>query len=397
MIGLIAGDIMGSVFESIQVKRKDVRIIEQCSRFTDDTVLALAVADAIMSKRPYDEVIREYGAKYPDAGYGAGFYKWLHSVEHKPYNSYGNGSAMRVGPVGLLFSTKDRVLIEARKTAEITHNHPRGIAGAQATALAVHLAYIGKSKEEIRDTVQKVFGYNLTRTLEEIRKDYTFQMSCDNTVPEALAAFLESESVEDSIRNAISLGGDSDTLAAIAGVIAEAYFKQVPSETVALVIKKLDVPLLKKLIEVYNFLEYNETKNEIRRLANAYLDLVNLQTEAVFRLSPLSNTLLVDFARFSSRNDPSKDIERLDQFNFENFVFDFTNYHGGFSAPQVGLLLLVIRKKRKAFLVNISHWVRDFLKGRDINQMVDVFETVEGVFKYLNEKTKIEMHELMLM
>lgn len=397
MIGLIAGDIMGSVFESIQVKRKDLRIIEQSSRFTDDTVLALAVADAIMSKRPYEEVILEYAAKYPDAGYGAGFYRWLHSIERKPYNSYGNGSAMRVGPVGLLFSSVDMVLTEARKSAEITHNHPRGIAGAQATALAVHLAYIGKSKEEIRDIVQKKFSYNLSRTLEEIRKDYSFQMSCDNTVPEALIAFIESESVEDSIRNAISLGGDSDTLAAIAGAIAEAHFKHVSSETIALVIKKLDLPLLEKLIAVYDYLAYDDTRKEIKRLANAYLDLVNTRKESVYRLSPLSDTLLVDFARFSSRSDPKTEIEQLNQFNFNNYVFDFTEYQGGFSAPQVGLLALVLRKKRRVFLVNISHWVRDFLKGRDINQMVDVFETVDAVYKYLNHKTKLEIHKLMLM
>ena len=397
MIGLIAGDIMGSLFEHIQVKRKDVGILEQCSRFTDDTVLAIAIADAIISKQPYEQMVIEYGSRYPDAGYGAGFYRWLHSIERKPYNSFGNGAAMRVGPVGLLFASADEVVSEAKRTAQITHNHPRGIAGAQATALAVHLAYIGKGKRIIRDTIQEQFGYNLTRTLDEIRKDYSFDMSCDRTVPEALTAFLESESVEDSIRNAISLGGDSDTLAAIAGVIAEAHFKQVSPSTIALVIKKLDAPLLDKLVDVYDSLTYDSTRSEISRLERTYRKLVSPSTQAVYRPSPLSDTLLVNFARFNARGNPSADIELLDQFNYENYLFDFSNYQDGFSAPQVGHILAPSRKKRRSFLINVPLWIRDFLKGRDANQMVDVFETAEAVYTYLKEKTTIQMQQLVIM
>ena len=395
MIGGIAGDIMGSVFEHIQVKRKDVTIIDQSSRFTDDTVLSIAVADAILSKRPYKDVILEYGLKYPNAGYGAGFHKWLYSTEHAPYNSYGNGSAMRVGPVGLLFTSQDMILSEAKKSAEVTHNHPRGILGAQAVAMAVHLAYTGKTKEEIRDTVKKMFGYDLTRTLQQIREDYSFQMSCDKTVPEALTAFLESNSVEDAIRNSISLGGDSDTIATIAGVIAEAYFKHVSRDTIALVVKKLDKPLVEEVIAVYEVLAYDNTRSDIRELADLYSRLLPGKSDAVYQVSRLSNTVLVNFSGFNARSEPSREIDQLDLFNFEYYVFDLTNYRGGFSAPQVGLLLLPLRKKRGVFLTNIPHWVREFLKGRDIGQFVSVFDTVTDVYRYLNEKTKTEFESLL--
>ncbi len=391
MIGGIAGDIMGSVFEHIQVKRKDVRIIDQTSRFTDDTVLSIAVADAILSTRPYKDVILEYGLKYPKAGYGAGFHKWLHSIEHAPYNSYGNGSAMRVGPIGLLFASKDRVLSEARKSAEITHNHPSGIQGAQATALAVHLAYTGKKKEAIRETIQKMFGYDLTRTLQEIREDYSFQVSCDQTVPEAITAFLESDSVEDAIRNAISLGGDSDTLATIAGVIAEAYFKELLKSTIAFVVKKLDKHLMEKVINVYNVLSYDNIRRDITDLANLYSNLLTDGSNGTYQVSRLSNTVIVDFNEFNSRSEPPKDIDQLNLFDFENYVFDLSNYRGDFSAPQMGLLSIPLRKKRNVLLINIPYRIRDFLKGRGIGQFIDIFDTIDGVYNYLNEKTKVEL------
>jgi ADP-ribosylglycohydrolase len=200
-----------------------------CS-FTDDTVLTVAIAEAILSGRPYLETIREIGRRYPNAGYGGLFHRSLHSEDSRPYNSWGNGSAMRVSPIGFAFQDEATVLEEAARTAEITHNHPQGIKGAQATALAVFLARTGRTKEEIRRTIQAQFGYALERTVDDIRPMYSFDESCERTAPEAIVAFLDSSSYEDAIRNAISLGGDSDTLACITGGIAEAFYGHVPSE-----------------------------------------------------------------------------------------------------------------------------------------------------------------------
>ena len=228
MIGAIAGDIIGSVYERYPIKTKDFPLFHQHCRFTDDTVLTIAVADAILRGRPYDQSVREIGRRYPDAGYGGSFIGWLYSDHPQPYNSWGNGAAMRVSPVGFAFNTEAEVLSEAAKTAGISHNHPEGVKGAQATALSVYLARMGHSKEEIREKISQGFGYNLHRTLDDIRPTYAFDISCQGTVPEAIIAFLDSRSYEDAVRNAISLGGDSDTLACIAGGIAEAFYRDVP-------------------------------------------------------------------------------------------------------------------------------------------------------------------------
>ena len=166
----------------------------------------------------------ETGRGYPDAGYGGTFIRWLFSNEPKPYNSWGNGAAMRVSPVGFAFDTVDAVLEEAARTAKISHNHPEGVKGAQATALSVFLARTTRDKKNIRREVAQRFGYDLDRTVDDIRPSYSFDVSCQGTVPEAILAFLDSDSYEDAVRNAISLGGDSDTLACIAGGIAEAYY-----------------------------------------------------------------------------------------------------------------------------------------------------------------------------
>jgi ADP-ribosylglycohydrolase len=228
MIGAIAGDIIGSVYEGYPIKTKDFPLFHPNCRFTDDSVLTVAVAKAIMDKSDYLSAIREIGQKYPDAGYGGSFIYWLFSGNPKPYNSWGNGSAMRVSPVGFAFDSVEKVLDEAGKSAEITHNHPEGIKGARATALAVFLARTTRDKKHIREEIQLIFGYTLERNLDEIRPQYHFDVSCQGTVPEAITAFLESESYEDAIRNAVSLGGDSDTLACITGGIAEAYYGGVP-------------------------------------------------------------------------------------------------------------------------------------------------------------------------
>lgn len=230
MIGAIAGDIIGSVYEHRPIKTKDFPLFKPHSRFTDDTVLTIAIADAILHNRSYLESIRYFAGKYPYAGYGGKFIQWLFNPRPEPYNSWGNGSAMRVSPVGFAFQTEDEVLLHAKKSAEITHNHSEGVKGAQATALAVFLARTTHSRKEIRKEISLRFQYNLNRSIDEIRPDYSFDISCQGTVPEAVISFLESESYEDAIRNAISLGGDSDTLACITGGIAEAFYGEVPSE-----------------------------------------------------------------------------------------------------------------------------------------------------------------------
>ncbi|MEW6265848.1 MAG: ADP-ribosylglycohydrolase family protein [Thermodesulfobacteriota bacterium] len=228
MLGAIAGDIIGSVYEPRPIKTKDFPLFSPRCTFTDDTVLTVAVAEAILTGRSYFETIRQIGRRYPRAGYGGSFIQWLFAEDPRPYHSWGNGSAMRVSPVGFAFQDEDIVLAEAARTAEITHDHTEGIKGAQATALAVFLARRGQAKEKIRKEIMAQFDYDLDRTVDEVRPQYSFDISCQGTVPEAIIAFLDSTSYEDAIRNAISLGGDSDTLACITGGIAEAFYGGVP-------------------------------------------------------------------------------------------------------------------------------------------------------------------------
>lgn len=250
MIGAIAGDIIGSVYEHDPVKTKDFPLFDKQCRFTDDTVLTVAVADAILSERPYQAAVREIGQRHPHAGYGGSFIKWLHSPDPRPYNSWGNGAAMRVSPVGFAFSTENEVLAQAEQTAAITHNHPEGIKGAQATALAVFLARTGHDKAFIRNRIMHDFSYDLNRTIDGIRPGYRFDISCQGTVPEAIIAFLDADSWEDTIRNAVSLGGDSDTLACIAGGIAEAFYRKIPQQVRARVEQTLS-PDLWKITEAF--------------------------------------------------------------------------------------------------------------------------------------------------
>jgi len=227
MLGAIIGDIIGSTYEFNNAKDYNFDPFPPGSDFTDDTVLTIAVADAIINKRPYGETIREYAIRWPNRGYGGMFRRWYHMDDPQPYNSYGNGSAMRVSPVGWAFETLDKTTDEARRSAECTHNHPEGIKGAESVAAAMFLARNGASKEEIKDLVKSRFQYDLSRSLADIRPSYRFNETCQETVPEALTCFLESESYEDAIRKAIWLGGDSDTMACITGGIAEAFYGMV--------------------------------------------------------------------------------------------------------------------------------------------------------------------------
>lgn len=247
MLGAIAGDIIGSVYESRPIKTTVFPLFQTGSRFTDDTVLTLAIAYAILEGEEYGKALKTFGRKYPRAGYGGHFYQWIFEEEVRLYNSWGNGSAMRVSPVGFAFESQKTVLREAEKSAEVSHNHPEGIKGAQATALAIYLAKKGERKETIREEVSRRFGYDLERTVAEIRPTYTFDVSCQGSIPEAMVAFLDAEDYEDAVRLAVSLGGDSDTLACIAGGIAQAHYGEIPEYIVRNTKERLTPHLLQVL------------------------------------------------------------------------------------------------------------------------------------------------------
>ena len=233
MYGAILGDMIGSPYEFDRgSKTKDFPLFSKNSTFTDDTVMTIAVAEAFLGAPDDEEQIRrrlirsmqEFGKRYPYAGFGGMFRFWLKSNDPKPYGSYGNGSAMRVSSVAWLYDDLQTVRRMARLSAEVTHNHPEGIKGAEATASAIFLARTGSTKAEIRAYIEENFQYDLSRTCDEIRPGYRHVESCQETVPEAITAFLEGESFEDVIRTAVSLGGDCDTLTAIAGSIAEGFY-----------------------------------------------------------------------------------------------------------------------------------------------------------------------------
>ena len=234
MLGAILGDMIGAPYEfDLSPKVKEFPLFGSRSEFTDDSVMTIAVAEALMDTLgKTDEEIRsaltasmqKWGRRYPDVGYGGMFYHWLRAKDPTPYGSFGNGSAMRVSSAGWLFGSLGETRRIARLTAEVTHNHPEGIKGAEATASAVFLARTGRSKEEIKAYIIREFGYDLSRTCDEIRPDYRHVESCQKTVPEAVTAFLEGTDFEDVIRTAVSLGGDCDTLTCIAGGMAEACY-----------------------------------------------------------------------------------------------------------------------------------------------------------------------------
>lgn len=230
MLGAIAGDITGSVFEHQPIKHSKFPLFSPESHFTDDTVLTLAIADSLLSGKSYAAALKQWGRRYPQAGYGQSFYQWLMSRCSVAYNSWGNGSAMRVSPIGWAYQSLDKTLEEARKSAEVTHNHPEGIKGAQTVAGCIYLGRQKESKTAIRDWAESFSGYNLQRSTAAIRPDYGFEISCQHSVPEAIICFLEGDSVEEAIRLAISLGGDADTQACISAALAHAYYGQVPEE-----------------------------------------------------------------------------------------------------------------------------------------------------------------------
>jgi len=239
LCGAIAGDMIGSVYEFRPIKEMDFPLFLDYSKFTDDTVMTVANADWLLTGDSLLGIMQDYGNRYPHAGYGGMFRSWLREDEPKPYNSFGNGSAMRVSPIGWAFDSLEETLDAAKRSAEVTHNHPEGIKGAQATAACVFLARTGKSKQEIKEYVESTFGYNLCRTCDEIRPNYHFDVTCQGSVPESIIAFLESTDFESAVRLAVSLGGDADTMGAITGGIAEAYYGGVPKHIRKEVLKRL--------------------------------------------------------------------------------------------------------------------------------------------------------------
>jgi ADP-ribosylglycohydrolase len=248
VLGAIAGDIIGSAYEWHKAESRDFPLVTDRSHFTDDSVMTCAVARAILDAREtgvepdYRGAMLDLGRRYPHAGYGGMFRGWLVSSDPQPYNSFGNGSAMRVSPVGFAYDDEDTVLRQARASALPTHDHPEGVKGAQAVALAVFLARKGAANEELRGRIAGEFGYDLQRTVEEIKSTYSFDVTCQGSVPEAIIAFLDASDFEDAVRNAIWLGGDADTQACIAGGIAEARWG-VPPEIGRAVRAKLPADL----------------------------------------------------------------------------------------------------------------------------------------------------------
>ncbi|MDR3299941.1 MAG: ADP-ribosylglycohydrolase family protein [Candidatus Accumulibacter sp.] len=261
MLGAIIGDICGSIYEFDNHKTdrpKTIDLLNPGCFYTDDTVLTCAVAEALFGfgeddrTHDYGAAIYRWANKYPGESYGGNFRHWFASSNPQPYNSYGNGSAMRVSPVGWAFDSLEETLAEAKKSADVTHNHPDGVKGAQATAAAIFMARKGASKQEIKTYTEKTFGYDLNRRSADIRPIYEFNESCQGTVPEAIIAFLESDDYPSAIQIAISLGGDTDTLACITGGIAEAFYRKIPKEITAFAKGKLDENMVRVIDKFYN-------------------------------------------------------------------------------------------------------------------------------------------------
>lgn len=235
LMGAILGDITGSIYEFNPHKQTDIALQDERMDYTDDTIMTIAVADWIINDKKHTKDVlvdrmKQWGHKYPHpmGAYGNMFAQWLRDINPRPYNSWGNGSAMRVSAVGFAFDTLDETLKVAKISAEVTHNHPEGIKGAQATAAAIFMARTGCDKNEIKRYISATFGYDLNRTCDDIRPTYGFDGSCQGTVPESIIAFLDSNDYEDALRLCISLGGDADTMGAITGAIAKAYYNTMP-------------------------------------------------------------------------------------------------------------------------------------------------------------------------
>ena len=267
ILGAICGDIVGSPFEFSPIKTKEFEFISDKSEFTDDTVMTIVnmlwlleitetkETDETVIKDKLIDLMHSIGVNYPNCGYGGHFYGWLVTKNREPYYSWGNGSGMRVSPVGWMFDTLDDVMKYAKISAEVTHNHLEGIKGAQAIASCVFLARQGKTKSEIKKFVEETFEYDLSRELKDFQKEYRFDVSCMGSVPEAIICFLESETYEDAIRNCVWLGGDCDTTGAMCGAIAEAFYGHLNEEITQNLMNKLDEPMKEIVIKFSKMIE----------------------------------------------------------------------------------------------------------------------------------------------
>ncbi len=332
MYGAILGDIIGSPYEfDMGDKTKDFPLFRADSMFTDDSVMTIAVADALLSDARDPERIKtllvysmkRWGRKIPDAGYGGMFYRWLFTDDPQPYGSFGNGSAMRVAAAGWLYDTLEKTREKARLTAEVTHNHPEGIKGAESVAAVIWLARKGKSKQEIREYVIKEFGYDLSRTCDEIRPGYHHVESCQQTVPEAITAFLEGESFEDVIRIAVSLGGDCDTLTCIAGSMAEAFYG-VPEELKEECRKRI-TPDMKEVLDRFD--KARDDKGTVllstSEAYNGYGESGNVDKEKLIEELLEKPCLVVDFL---PEQVPKRDARKY--FAVENYYLEPERYAG---------------------------------------------------------------------
>lgn len=261
MLGAIIGDIVGSPYEFNNIKTTVFHLFSRKSYYTDDTILTIAICDAVLKDIPFKDSLIWWANRYPSpyGDYGGLFRRWLCSDENEPYGSFGNGSAMRVSSIGWLYNSLVEVLIQAENSAIVTHNHPEGIKGAQATAAAIYMSRTGSSKQQIRNYIQEMFGYDLSRSIDKIRPHYTFDGSCQGTVPEAILCFLESTDFESAIRLAVSLGGDSDTLACITGSIAESYYQHIPLWMIRHAVKLLPYDIW---LVLYEFSKATRQKND---------------------------------------------------------------------------------------------------------------------------------------
>ena len=244
MIGALIGDIVGSVYEFDNQRSVDFSLFSASSTFTDDSVLTFATASVLLGKWDYASAYQDFARRYTGRGYGGNFWHWIYSDDPKPYNSLGNGSAMRVSPVGFAFESLEETLAEARRSAEVTHNHPEGIKGAQATAQVIFMSRKGASKAEIKQEIIQRYEYDLSRPLDLIREVNEFNETCPGSLPEAISVFLEGQDYENTIRLAVSIGGDTDTIACIAGGMAQAFFGSIPAGIVRAARARLNPELL---------------------------------------------------------------------------------------------------------------------------------------------------------
>jgi ADP-ribosylglycohydrolase len=317
MLGAIIGDICGSIYEFDPIEVREFSLMKYGVDFTDDSVLTVAVADAILYNKDFAITIKRYAQTYPGRGYGGRFYDWIDSESLEPYGSYGNGSAMRVSAVGFYYDTVDEVLEKAKQSAEVTHNHKEGIKGAQAVALAIFLARTNHTKEEIKNEIETRFNYDLSRTLEEIEKNYSFNETCQGSVPEAIMAFLESTDFESAIKNAIWLKGDADTQACMAGAIAEAFYKEIPQYLKDKAFEIIPKEFKKIIDEFYIAINSNNNiyNNTIKQIQLYFHKLINERMN-----------------EFGIKNDIKLPELNSKQINLEkNMYFPINGMYGGFS------------------------------------------------------------------